>query len=112
SWIQRFIWNSQARVKNQVRKSGMLPLEEINAAELKICHLVQKSGFSKVGESVHGISVTSADGLLRVKSKLLHRADSTDFRMPILLPNSHPFVSQLIEFMHQQYGHGGIQFMM
>src|SRR5207237_1448031 len=32
--------------------------------------------------------------------------------MPILLPNFHPFVTQLIEFMHQQYGHAGIQFMM
>ena len=74
--------------------------------------MVQNTGISKVGESVGGIRISKENELIRVKTKLLHLADSTDFRLPILLPTSHPMVNQIIDFIHKKHGHAGIQFVM
>jgi len=50
------------------------------------------------------------DGILRVETRIIHSKDSHNFRWPILLPNSHPLVDQLINGVHRTWGRGGIQF--
>lgn len=51
------------------------------------------------------------DGLIRVRSKLLHRDDTAYFRRPILLPNYQPLVEMMISEEHVYHSHAGAQFL-
>ncbi|OXA42202.1 hypothetical protein Fcan01_23221 [Folsomia candida] len=79
------------------KKTGHLSAEEINQAELKLFKLVQREKFEIESGVIAGLRVEEDDhGLYRVKTKLLRRDDTPCFRMPVLLPNSHPLVDQII----------------
>jgi hypothetical protein len=64
------------------------------------------------GKAIQGLRVDNEDGLIYVKTKLLHRQDSKYFIKPVLLPNQHPVVDQLIRQEHLKHNHAGIQFLM
>jgi len=88
-------------------------VEELNMTERRLFKLVQMESFAMDEAVTEGLRVEKdQEGILRVKTKLLHREDSLEFRKPILLPNSHPLVDMMIMDEHLQNGHGGIQFLM
>ncbi|OXA43068.1 Pro-Pol polyprotein [Folsomia candida] len=110
------------RFANKLRKKstekGELKRWELESAEEKLFILVQQETFptTRVPEDViAGLRVFRDEDstLLHVKTKLTHRNDDTNiFRQPVLLPNSHPLVDQLIREEHIYNAHAGAQFLM
>lgn len=92
--------------------STELTVMEIENAEMNLWKLVQRESFSKKDTIIEGNRVSRTDGLIRVKTKLLYRNDSYSFRLPVLLPHSHPLVDQLIKEVHKENGHCSIQILM
>ncbi|OXA47679.1 Pro-Pol polyprotein, partial [Folsomia candida] len=85
---------------------------ELREAEIVLLREVQASFVDKF-QTGGGVKVQRMeDGLLHVKTRLLNRIDSEEFKMPVLLPKSHPMVLQLIRDAHRNYCHAGVQFIM
>nr|GFS82912.1 integrase catalytic domain-containing protein [Nephila pilipes] len=110
SWIYRFYENT----KTCNKKTGELSKEELKKAELKILKKVQEDSFQ--GEKVQRLkslpTFIDADGILRIKTKLLMREDDENFKVPIVLPSDHHVVKSLILSKHQDLGHPGVQSLM
>ncbi len=109
AWILRF-YKGCRKISSS---SGQLTVEEINIAEKYVFRKVQSEAFPKNEEHVSGISLLKdEDGLLRVKTRLLNREDTSCFKLPVILPNKHPLVDQMIMEEHLLSGHGGVQLLM
>ncbi len=110
AWGLRFI--KSCRLKTRER-SQSLTTEELGAAENRLFRLLQKESFPTGSQVISDLRVEQdSEGLLRVKTKLLHRMDSENFKRPILLPNAHPLVEAMIREEHETNSHAGIQFLM
>jgi len=113
-WMKRFV----DKCRKQSRESGIfLSQEEIARAENIVYHLIQEEVFPANADRIGGFQVIrekedNARAVLRLKTKLLYRQDTGNFKTPVLLPNSHPVVDRLIQEEHLKSGHGGIQFLM
>nr|XP_042910968.1 uncharacterized protein LOC107454670 [Parasteatoda tepidariorum] len=109
-WIYRFFENSRASSK----KTGKLSVEELIKAELKILKRVQEDSFQ--GEKLKSLKLlsifTDANGLVRIKTKIIMREDNENFKVPIILPSDHHVVKSLILHKHQELGHPGVQSLM
>lgn len=106
AWMRRWIPRPGGRIV------GALTVAELDNAEMKLFKLVQQQSFPDANQGVIcGLRVLKCDedGLYRVKTKLMYRDDSKDFRLPVLLPSSHPWVDLLIQQTHLEHGHTGIQ---
>lgn len=111
TWCLRFV--DKCRKKN--RESGKLSQQEIWNAEKRVLRLIQNEAFNSDDGWKKKCTVkvkTGEDGLIVVETKLINREDKQYFRLPILLPHSHPFVTQIIREEHMQNGHAGIQYLM
>ncbi|XP_021947712.1 uncharacterized protein LOC110845573 [Folsomia candida] len=117
--IMRFI----NKCKKKTSESGVLQRWELDQAEKKLFIFVQQEAFPKFTRStkregegiIAGLRVTVEEDsrLIQVMTKLTHRSEDTNiFRKPVLLPNSHPLVEQLITEEHIHNGHAGAQFLM
>lgn len=51
-------------------------------------------------------------GSMRLKSCILLREDTMNFRLPVILPNDYPVVEKLVRSRHLKLGHAGVQIMM
>ncbi|XP_071044568.1 uncharacterized protein [Parasteatoda tepidariorum] len=109
-WIYRFFENFRASSK----KTGKLSVEEFIKAELKILKRVQEDSFQgKKLKSLKLLSIfTDANGLVRIKTKIIMREDNENFKVPIILPSDHHVVKSLILHKHQELGHPGVQSLM
>ncbi|GFT60215.1 integrase catalytic domain-containing protein [Nephila pilipes] len=58
------------------------------------------------------LTFKDADGILRIKKKLLMRGDNENFKVPIVLPSDLHVVKILILCKHQDLGHPRVQFLM
>jgi hypothetical protein len=47
-----------------------------------------------------------------VKTRLIHKNDTENFRLPMLLPANHLFVKSLIMWYHKQCHHAGVQYLL
>jgi hypothetical protein len=110
AWILRFLH----KIRNMTSDKGELTQKEVAVAERTLFGLVQKEVFASVvtKDVVEGVRVEREDGIIYVKAKLLHRQDSSSFIKPVLLPNNHPVVEQLIRQEHLCHHHAGVQFLM
>ncbi|GBN14469.1 hypothetical protein AVEN_233940-1 [Araneus ventricosus] len=108
-WITRFIQNCRSMKEN--RSKGELTASEFGKAELIIFRIVQKETFQ--GEDNKKLKFPSVykdeDGLLRVKTKIIYRKDTENFRKPVLLLSEHEVVSRWISFHHEKNSHCGVQ---
>ncbi|OXA55097.1 hypothetical protein Fcan01_10291 [Folsomia candida] len=122
AWVIRFVDKCRKRHQDQevsgFHRAGVkkwdLSQKEVDRAERKWFLRTQQDAFSKEKSAVIAGLKTEKDedGVIRVKTKLLFRQDTEYFRRPVLLPNSHPLVEQLIAEVHRSNGHGGAQFLM
>ncbi|XP_077282626.1 uncharacterized protein LOC143908737 [Temnothorax americanus] len=112
AWITRFI--SNCRVSRTLRYSNELTAKEFAAAELAVLKLSQQESFEGIEESrLSTLNVYEDEsGLIRLKSPVVNREDTQDFRHPIILDPKHPLVKKLIECRHQQLQHAGTQITM
>ncbi|GFT39603.1 integrase catalytic domain-containing protein [Nephila pilipes] len=88
--------------------------EELKKAELKILKKVQEDSFQ--GGKMQLIkslwTFKDADGILRIKTKLLMREDNENFKVPIALPSDHHYIKNLILCKQQDLVHPGVQSLM
>lgn len=108
AWAKRFF----EILRKKTIASPDLTVVEMENAEKELWKRVQAESFSSKDTVIEGIRVLHNDGLIRVKTKLLYRDDSYSFRLPVLLPTSHPLVDQLIKEIHKENGHCSIQILM
>ena len=109
AWILRFA--NKCRGLSQQR--NQLTIDEMNTAERFVFRKIQQESFSKKNDLITGICVQKDDeGLLRIKTKLLNRNDLPCFKKPVILPNKHRLVDQMIMEEHLRSGHGGVQMLM
>jgi hypothetical protein len=110
AWILRFLH----KIRKMTSDKGELTQKEVAIAERTLFGLVQKEALASVvtKDVVEGVRVVREDGIIYVKTKLLHRQDSSSFIKPVLLPNNHPVVEQLIRQEHLCHHHAGVQFLM
>jgi hypothetical protein len=110
AWILRYL----KKIRKASQEKDELSQEEVKDGEEMLFRLVQKESFQMEEDKavISGIRVKKMDGLLRVETKLTHRKDETYFLHPILLPNDHALVDQMIRQEHKKSHHAGIQFLM
>ncbi|XP_071040602.1 uncharacterized protein [Parasteatoda tepidariorum] len=96
------------------KKIGKLSVEKLIKAELKILKRVQEDSFQ--GEKLKSLKFlsifTDANGLLRIKTKILMREDNENFKVPIILPSDHHVLKSLILHKRKELGHPGVQSLM
>lgn len=112
AWVCRFLAN--CKVLKHERTKGELTAQEFVAAEHKVWLWVQKESFCDKDESKLKslLPFVDEDGLIRIKTKVSNREDTTDFCFPIVLPDSHPVVERLILSYHRENCHAGIQILL
>lgn len=108
AWLKRFIFNCR-NVNN--RREGILTLEEIEDAERVLIKMVQKIEFGdSENKNISSLNIfKDENGILRVKTKLTERNDSTDFIYPVLLPSQHFVTEKIIFCYHLKLYHIGVQ---
>lgn len=111
-WILRFVKNCRCDV--QQRKKGDLDAEEYRAAEKQVIKLVQFESFvNEHNEKLKALSAyKDTDGIIRLKTKIVFRQDTEDFREPAVLPSNHKVVKRLIFSHHIKNSHAGTQILL
>ncbi|GFQ82332.1 integrase catalytic domain-containing protein [Trichonephila clavata] len=84
--IYRFLDN--CRIERAERALGMLTSEEFDRAEKLILKIVQKEAFTGIEDKrLKSLQPWQDEsGLLRVKTRILLREHSKNFKFPIILP--------------------------
>lgn len=108
-WVRRFISNTR---NGKAVTSKYLQVCEIRRAELDLIKIIQQDFQEDKMKSKLLPVVESEDGILRVKTALILKNDTTEFCWPILLPGKHRLVDLLIIEAHLTYGHVGTQRLM
>ncbi|CDW60968.1 DUF1758 and Peptidase A17 domain containing prote in, partial [Trichuris trichiura] len=120
AWCHRFSWN--ARKGQEDRKSGVLSVEELRAAERTWLRKVQQSAFSKEWESLKKTKSVSPNSrlhhldpfideeeLIRIGGRLHLSGLCTESRHQIVLPHEGQFVLLLIRRCHERQLHAGVE---
>ncbi|ODM87357.1 hypothetical protein Ocin01_19325, partial [Orchesella cincta] len=102
AWILR--WR-----KPKTMRYGNLTQEEENEAELVLIKQVQNNLHAGSLIVQQTKAVLHSDGLWRVRTEILMRDDLPDFRRPILIPGNHPITKILIDYIHVNNSHCGVQ---
>ncbi|XP_050309972.1 uncharacterized protein LOC126745954 [Anthonomus grandis grandis] len=108
AWIHRFLHN----IKNRnSKREGPITAEEFILAEQQVLKVTQRDSFKEVNDKhLSSLDVFKDEhGLLRLRSRISNRKDLELFRHPIVLPNKHPVITQLISQEHSKACHVGVQ---
>ncbi|GFS50635.1 uncharacterized protein NPIL_247721 [Nephila pilipes] len=96
AWILRFINNSH--IPRNFRKCVILDSEEISVVEYAVVRMIQKESF--VNEEDEKLKTLRAfkdkNDIIRLKTKILYRSDSEDFKTPVILPSKNELVNRLV----------------
>ncbi|GFS55720.1 hypothetical protein NPIL_110621 [Nephila pilipes] len=92
--------------------TGNLTDQEIDLAEKKLLKLVQDESFNEEDNLKDLLTYVDQDGLYRLKTKIVRRDDTEDFRCPNILPSNHELVHRLIFDHHLLLHHARVQFVL
>nr|XP_042913195.1 uncharacterized protein LOC122273192 [Parasteatoda tepidariorum] len=117
------LWLSQLHLLEDIKiprwleyepSNVVLSVNELCKAEISLMLLIQKGGFKDVNDNKlkHLRPFVDQNGVIRAKTNLDYRDDTSDFIHPIILPNNHPVVKLLILSYHVDYLHAGISLLM
>ena len=99
SWVLWFINNCKSKEKT----SGNVTTDEFSCAEGTVCKLVQQESFPSNADIKGMLVEKNAAGLYLVRTKLLYKSDDTsNFRLPILIPSDHHMTRSLIRWYHEK----------
>ena len=108
-WVNRFCNNVKLPKKSRVKTK--LSCSEIEKAEVYLLKMVQED--FKDGEQDirirHLQPFKDNEGLLRLKTKIILREDSYNFRCPIVLPGVNDLVSLIIGGIHVDLQHARVE---
>ena len=118
AWVLRFINNCRKSTQN--RRYECLKNEELQAAENKLVHVIQKDAFSNeikslqekgtVAQSsrIHKLNpFLDSEGMLRIKGRLEYSSLSYENKHPLILPSCH-LVKLLVRKEHLRMHHAGV----
>jgi hypothetical protein len=78
-----------------------------------ILRLAQEESFNGTGDKrLVSLNPYVDNGLIRMKTKLVLRQDTFDFRCPVILTAEHTVVKRLIWDRHMTHCHAGVQLLM
>ncbi|GFQ98711.1 integrase catalytic domain-containing protein [Trichonephila clavata] len=107
--VLRFINNVRCRIGDG--EKGQLSLDEIESAEIQLIRSVQAQCF--VDEKlISNLCVFRDHNIIRVKTRITERIDTSLFLSPILLPNNCIFTQRLVEHFHLKNHHAGTQLLL
>ena len=108
-WVKRFCNNVKLPKKSRVKTK--LSCSEIEKAEVYLLKMEQED--FKDGEQDirirHLQPFKDNEGLLRLKTKIILREDSYNFRCPIVIPGVNDLVSLIIRGIHVDLQHAGVE---
>jgi hypothetical protein len=110
AWVLRFV-NSCRKNRAKQGSGKVVQWEEIMLAEKCVIRYVQQEAFA--GPQDDRISrlcpYMDNEGIIRLRTKVVERADLRDFGIPAILPSSHPVVEMLVLRAHGKARHVGVQ---
>lgn len=112
AWTLRFLNNVR---KINICKDKDLSFSEIELAERTLLLLVQKDSFSgkKKRENIENLRpFVDEHGIIRIKTQVMYRDDTDNFKYPVLLPPEHPVVQAMISWKHRELLHAGVSLLM
>lgn len=99
---------------DKIRKSCEVSSKDISIvgierAEIAPMGLIQKESFQGLeDERIHKHRpILDGNGVIRVKTNIVFRYDTKDFRYPLILPSNHMVVKLLIMAKRQEVFHAG-----
>ncbi|GBM65941.1 hypothetical protein AVEN_152158-1 [Araneus ventricosus] len=105
AWICRFVYNC----KHQNKKKDGLTVSEINEAENLLIRLIQCESFHGIEDKrIISLNPFIDHGIIRTKTAIFQRDDTSEFRTPAILPSDHPLVKSLVMEEHKLKGHIGV----
>ncbi|GFQ73412.1 integrase catalytic domain-containing protein [Trichonephila clavata] len=94
------------------REKGQLSLDELESAEIQLIRSVQAQCFVDE-KSISNLCVfRDHNNIIRVKTRITERIDTSLFLSPILLPNNCIFTQRLVEHFHLKNHHAGTQLLL
>ncbi|XP_035218013.1 uncharacterized protein LOC118191326 [Stegodyphus dumicola] len=111
SWIFRFVKN--VRLSPNERTFGKITFEEIKGAEITLLRIVQSESFFGLDDKRLRVlqPVIDFNKILRIKTRILRRNYTENFRFPIILPSDHPIVVKLVRDKHEMNNYAGVEFL-
>ncbi|GFU23443.1 pro-Pol polyprotein [Nephila pilipes] len=98
--ILRFI--NSSRISRNSQECGILDSEEISVAEYAV-RMIQKEIF--INEEDEKLKTLRAfkdkNSIIRLKTKILYRPDSEDFKVPVILPSKNELVNPCSDILPQ-----------
>ncbi|KAJ8873503.1 hypothetical protein PR048_024321 [Dryococelus australis] len=103
-WMLWFLKNAS---KSENHRRGNLVVEEIEEAERRHLHLVQREEAEEIdGKWMKSLcTFVDSDSLMRLSYKIVRREHDECYRYPILLPSKHKLVDILIHNYHVKNSH-------
>ncbi|XP_035210306.1 uncharacterized protein LOC118184701 [Stegodyphus dumicola] len=105
AWMCRFVYNC----KHQNKKKDELTVSELNEAENILIRLIQNESFNGIEDKrILSLNPFIDCGIIRTKTAIFQREDTSEFRTPAILPSDHPLIRSLIMEEHKLKGHVGV----
>ncbi|XP_035230937.1 uncharacterized protein LOC118202839 [Stegodyphus dumicola] len=95
AWMCRFVYKKNC--KHQNKKKDELTVSELNEAENILICLIQNESFNGT-EDKQNLSLNPFIdcGIIRTKTAIFQREDTSEFRTPAILLSDHPLIKSLI----------------
>ncbi|XP_035223150.1 uncharacterized protein LOC118195916 [Stegodyphus dumicola] len=103
--MYRFVY----KCKHQNKKKDELTVSELNEAENILIRLIQNESFNGIEDKgILSLNPTIDCGIIRTKTAIFQREDTSEFRTPAILPSDYPLIKSLIMEEHKLKGHVGV----
>jgi hypothetical protein len=109
-WVLRFV-NSCRKQRVEQCMEKILQYKEILLAEKCIISYVQRESFAGLqDERIACLDpFLDEEGIIRLRTRIVERAEVGDFTIPAVLPSHHPIVERLVLSTHTKSCHVGVQ---
>ncbi|UYV81532.1 hypothetical protein LAZ67_20001463 [Cordylochernes scorpioides] len=102
AWMLRF--------KPSEYKGDIISQEELDSAEKSLVKIIQSESIGEQDPKMKQLhAFQDKEGLWRVKTRIVNRNDDELFRLPILIPTSHPVTELIVKSVHEKMYHCGAQ---
>jgi hypothetical protein len=110
AWVLRFV-NGCRKQRSAQGIGKVLQYQEILLAETCIMRYVQRESFTGIQDERFACldPVLDEEGIIRLRTRIVERADVGDFARPVVLPSRHPIVERLVLSTHVKSCHVGAQ---
>ena len=109
AYIKRFLTNCKTDINS--RNKAELSCTEIKSAEVTLLRVVQSENLKGLDDKINKqyTLFTDDDGLIRLKSKIILREDTFNFKCPFILSSKNYIVNLIIREKHENLSHAVVQ---